>query len=275
MIEQYSGFPEGKRLTFTKANETEFLVTMHYIRKFLPPAAKIADVGAGEGTYTKALADEGCFVDAVELTPCYVEQMKGMFADRETVNVFQGNAKRLPFLEDDEYDVVLLMGPIYSLKDPEERKAACQEALRIVKPGGYVFIAFCLQDAPLIHEIFMSENPAEEINTIGYDRENALVTDNTGSSRILDTIASVDLLIDAVCAENKAVKVCRFSQDGVSQIIRDSVNSMNENSYHEWIRYLISTAERPDLMGFSDHIVQVLGKRYNPDLPHRCVVRGT
>ena len=45
VIEQYSGFPEGKRLTFTKANETVFLVTMHYIRKFLPPAAKIADVG--------------------------------------------------------------------------------------------------------------------------------------------------------------------------------------------------------------------------------------
>ena len=135
VIEQYSGFPEGKRLTFTKANETEFLVTMHYIRKFLPPAAKIADVGAGEGTYTKALADEGCFVDAVELTPCYVEQMKGMFADRKTVNVFQGNAKRLPFLEDDEYDVVLLMGPIYSLKYRGQRSCLPTMTLLLFRPG--------------------------------------------------------------------------------------------------------------------------------------------
>ena len=260
VIEQYSGFPEGKRLTYTKANETEFIVTMHYIHKFLSPAAKIADVGAGGGTYTKALAEEGCFVDAVELTPCYVEQMKDIFADNEMVNVFQGNAKHLPFMKDNEYDIVFLMGPVYSLKYFEERKAACREALRIARPGGTVFIAFCLQDAPLIHEIFMSEDPAEEITTIGYDRENALVTDNTGSSRILDTIASVDELIDAVCAETGAVKVCRFSQDGVSQIISSSVNSMSDDSYKEWIQYLISTAERPDLMGFSDHIVQVLKK---------------
>ena len=261
VIEQYSNFPEGMRLTYTKANETEFIVTMHYIHKFLFPEAKIADIGAGGGTYTKVLAEEGCFVDAVELTPCYVEQMEGIFAGNELVNVYQGNAKHLPFMKDNEYDIVLLMGPIYSLKDFKERKAACQEALRIVRSGGYVFIAFCLQDAPLIHEIFMSENPAAEITNIGYDREKALVTDNTGSSRILDTIASVDELIDAVCTENGAVKVCRFSQDGVSQIISNSVNSMNEESYKEWIQYLISTAERPDLMGFSDHIVQVLEKR--------------
>ena len=167
----------------------------------------------------------------------------------------------MDFLKDDAYDLVLLMGPIYSLKDFNERKQACKEALRIAKPGAPVFIAFCLQDAPLIHEIFMSEDPAGEITTIGYDREKALVTDNTGSSRILDTMMAVDELIDAVCLENNADKVCRFSQDGISQIISRSVNSMNEESYKEWIQYLIATAERPDLMGFSDHIVQLLEKK--------------
>lgn len=102
---------------------------------------------------------------------------------------------------------MLVMGPIYSMKDFDDRKRACKEALRIAKPGAPVFIAFCLQDAPLIHEIFMSEDPASEIAAIGYDRENALVTDNTGSSRLLDTISMVDELIDAVCKENDAHKV--------------------------------------------------------------------
>ena len=212
----------------------------------------------GGGTYTKALADEGYLVDAVELTPRYVEEMKSLFAGNSKVSVFEGNAKDLSFLNEDAYDIVLLMGPVYSLKDFEERKLACAEALRIAKPGGVVFIAFCMQDAGLIHEIFMSENPAIEITTIGYDRETALVTENTGSSRILDTMMVVDELINAVCQENNADKVCRFSQDGISQIISKSVNSMNEASFKEWIQYLLATAERPDLMGFSDHIVQVL-----------------
>ena len=66
VIEQYSGFPEGKRLSYTKAHETEFIITMHYIHEFLKDGAVIADIGAGGGTYTKALAEEGYKVDAVE-----------------------------------------------------------------------------------------------------------------------------------------------------------------------------------------------------------------
>ena len=260
VIEQYTGFPEGKRLTYTKAHETEFIITMHYLHKYLAHGFKVADVGAGGGVYTKALADEGYNVDAVELTPEYVNQMKEEFTGNEHIRVFEGNAKDLHFLNDNEYDLVLMMGPIYSMKDFEDRKRACKEAFRIAKPGAPVFIAFCLQDAPLIHEIFMSEDPASEITCIGYDREKALVTDNTGSSRLLDTISVVDELIDAVCKDNDAQKVCRFAQDGISQIISSHVNSMSEKSYAEWIRYLIATAERADLMGFSDHIVQVLRK---------------
>ncbi len=260
VIEQYSGFPEGKRLSYTKANETEFIITMHYLHKYLKDGAVIADIGAGGGTYTKALAEEGYKVDAVELTPEYVKQMKQEFAGNDRIRVFEGNARDLSFLKDDAYDLVLLMGPIYSLKDFDERKQACKEALRIAKPGAPVFIAFCLQDAPLIHEIFMSEDPASEITTIGYDHEKALVTDNTGSSRILDTIRVVDELIDDLCIETNAQKVCRFAQDGMSQIISKYVNSMSDESFAEWIQYLIATAERADLMGYSDHIVQILKK---------------
>lgn len=260
VIEQYKGFPEWNRLTYTKAHETEFIITMHYLHKLLASKGKIADVGAGGGIYTKALADEGYNVDAVELTPEYVNHMKEEFANNEHIRVFEGNAKDLHFLNDNEYDLVLMMGPIYSIKDFDDRKKACKEALRIAKPGAPVFIAFCLQDAPLIHEIFMSEDPASEITEIGYDRETALVTDNTGSSRLLDTISEVDKIIDVVCKDNNAQKVCRFAQDGLSQILNKQVNSMSEKSYSEWIQYLIATAERTDLMGYSDHIVQVLNK---------------
>ncbi|MCR4960453.1 MAG: hypothetical protein K6A74_03295 [Lachnospiraceae bacterium] len=86
------------------------------------------------------------------------------------------------------------------------------------------------------------------------------MTDNTGSSRILDTIRVVDELIDDLCIETNAQKVCRFAQDGMSQIIRKYVNSMSDESFAEWIQYLIATAERTDLMGYSDHIVQVIKK---------------
>ena len=197
-------------------------------------------------------------MDAVELTPEYVKQMQERFAGNGHIRVYEGNAKDLSFLDDNVYDLVLLMGPIYSIKDFEDRKRACKEALRIAKPGAPVFIAFCLQDAPLVHEIFMAKDPAHELTQVGYDRERAIVTDNTGSSRLLDTIAVVDELIDTVCAEYDARKVCRFAQDGLSEVIRSSVNTMSEEAYAEWIQYLIATAERADLMGYSDHVVQII-----------------
>ena len=65
---------------------------------------------AGGGTYTKALAEEGYTVDAVELTPRYVEEMRQLFAGRRNVRVYEGNAKDLSFLQGDAYDAVLLMG---------------------------------------------------------------------------------------------------------------------------------------------------------------------
>lgn len=52
----------------------------------------------------------------------------------------------------------------------------------------------------------------------------------------------------------------RFAQDGLSQVIRDAVNNMSEESYNEWLQYLKATAERPDLIGYSNHVVQIFTK---------------
>ena len=50
------------------------------------------------------------------------------------------------------------------------------------------------------------------------------------------------------------------------KVMRDDLNEQEKkvieqySGFPEWIQYLIATAERPDLMGYSDHIVQVIKK---------------
>lgn len=260
-LRQYSGAGEEYRLFSSKAHETEFRVTMHYIHKFLKSGAKIIDVGAGCGVYTSALADEGYEVDAVDLHPDNVARMKDLFKDTQNIKVHQGNALNLKEFEDDTYDLVLELGPFYHLENDEQRVEALKEAVRVAGKGAPIFAAFVLQDAPLIQYIFQSENPAKEINEIGYERDTALVTDNTGSSIQLHTIAAIDELTDKVISDLPVSRGPRFAQDGLSHVIRDSVNNMSEASYNEWLQYLIATAERPDLMGYSNHVVQVFIKR--------------
>ena len=44
------------------------------------------------------------------------------------------------------------------------------------------------------------------------------------------------------------------------EVPEEALNNMSENSYNEWIQYLKATAERPDLMGYSNHVVQIFIK---------------
>ena len=244
-LRQYSGAGEEYRLFSTKVNETEYRLTMHYLHKFLKPGDRIIDIGAGCGVYTNALANEGYSIDAIDLHPDNVARMKELFKEE---------------FQDDTYDLALELGPVYHLHKTPERVAAIKEAVRVAKKGAPIFVAFVLQDAPLIQYIFQHENPAEEIKTIGYERDTARVTDNTGSSIYLDTIPTIDELTELVLKEVPVTKGPRFAQDGLSHVIRDSVNNMSEASYNEWLQYLIATAERADLMGYSNHVVQVFIK---------------
>jgi ubiquinone/menaquinone biosynthesis C-methylase UbiE len=196
----------------------------------------------------------------MDLHPDNVARMQELFKDSKTITVHQGNALDLKEFGDNTYDLVLELGPIYHLHQTRERVAAIKEAVRVAKKGAPVFVAFVLQDAPLIQYIFQHENPAEEIKSIGYEKNSARVTENTGSSIYLDTIPTIDELTDLVLQEVPVTKGTRFAQDGLSHIIRDSVNNMSEASYNEWLQYLIATAERADLMGYSNHVVQVFIK---------------
>ena len=197
----------------------------------------------------------------MDLHPVNVERMRSVFENTENVRVFQADARDLREFPEDTYDLALLMGPVYHLHKTEDRLLAIREAVRVIKPGAPVFVAFCLQDAPLIQYVFQCLEPAAMLREIGYDRETATVTENTGSSIKLEKIADVNRLIDRVCEELPVERGPLFAQDGLSHVLRDNVNHMSEESYREWIQYLIATAERADLIGCANHVVQVLIKR--------------
>lgn len=126
----------------------EFARTKELLERHLLPApAAVLDVGGGPGAYADWLASRGYEVRLVDPVPLHVEQAGELAAGRFTVA--SGDARQLD--EDDEsYDAVLLLGPLYHLTEKAERLRALQEARRVLRTGGIVAAAAISRFASLL-----------------------------------------------------------------------------------------------------------------------------
>ena len=111
----YNKFCEEKRLT-RRHGYVEYVTSMKYIHEYLPQGkketVKILDVGAGTGRYSVQLAGEGYDVTAVELVKYNLGILK---SKKSSVKAYQGNALNLSRFEADQFDMVLVFGPMYHL----------------------------------------------------------------------------------------------------------------------------------------------------------------
>jgi SAM-dependent methyltransferase len=124
---------EAERLWRRGVGELVRLRTWDIFGRLLPPEGRIADVGGGPGTHANHLVDRGYEVVLVDPVPrllALAEQTTGGRA-----RCVLGDARHLDF-DDESFDAVLLMGPLYHLPDPRDRLAALFEAARILRPGG-------------------------------------------------------------------------------------------------------------------------------------------
>jgi SAM-dependent methyltransferase len=144
----YDRGEERNRLADGPVAIIEFERTKEIILRLLPPApAVVADIGGGPGRYAQWLAGLGYQVEHRDLMPLHVEQVRAAAGDTGLVRSALGNALDLD-LPDSGVDAVLLLGPIYHLKNRADRIKALREAARIVRPGGPVFIAAISRWAP-------------------------------------------------------------------------------------------------------------------------------
>jgi len=108
----------------------------------LPAGSTIADIGAGTGGYSFALANRGFIVNAVE--PSIVMQKQAV--EHPQVKWFTGYAENLP-LADKSVDGVVSILAIHHFSNLEK---AFQEQQRIIKKGTIVLLTFDIRLAQKI-----------------------------------------------------------------------------------------------------------------------------
>jgi ubiquinone/menaquinone biosynthesis C-methylase UbiE len=103
----------------------------------LPPIKGLSglDVGCGEGSNTRRLAQLGAKMHAVDIAPTFIRHARDAEASDPLGVVFQlGDGMALPF-EADSFDFVTAF---MSLMDMPDQGRALKEAQRVLRPGGFL-----------------------------------------------------------------------------------------------------------------------------------------
>jgi SAM-dependent methyltransferase len=138
----YDRAPEEARLE-QGPFQLEEARTRELIERFAPPPpGTVVDVGGAAGAYALWLANTGYSVHLIDPVPRLVAeaQQRSAVAERPLASCQVGDARGLN-LPGDTADLVLLLGPLYHLTDPGDRARALREAVRVLKPGGWLFAA--------------------------------------------------------------------------------------------------------------------------------------
>ncbi len=251
----YEAYDEDARLC-SKHGMVEFITTMSYIEKYLKKDDCVLEIGAGTGRYSHAVAQKGHCVDAIELVEHNIEIFKRNTVAGEDITVRQGNALDLSCIKDNTYDITLLLGPMYHLFTVEEQRKTISEALRVTKRGGKVFVSYCGNDATVVQFLFgKSQTKTEPYNK--------LVDWNT--FKLSSTPQEIFALhrkedIDALMTGLPAKRLHFVGTDMATQYMREVVDAMDEEEYSLYLKYVLATCERSDLVGASNHLLDISEK---------------
>ena len=250
----YNKHKEDLRLQ-RQHGQIEFRISMLFILKHLPsnkPKNEIKILDLGTGRYSIELKNMGYNVTAVELVQHNIDIM---LKNDPSVKVFKGNAIDLNFLPENEFDAVISFGPMYHLMTKKEKLQAINQTKRVMKDDAILFQAYLLNDYSLITYCFQ-ENRMPDLYKRGIIDENFIIhpsTDELYDYVSLDSITELN-------QETNMKRVTIFSPDGPTDYMRPVINKMTPESFELFIKYQLSRAERPELLGASSHIVDIVIK---------------
>ncbi len=251
----YENYDEDNRL-LSRYGYVEYITTMKYIEKYLKPGMRVLEIGAATGRYSHALARKGYKVDAVELVEHNIEIFKANTQEGEDISITQGNALNLSAFKANTYDITLILGPLYHLFTEEDKLKALKEAVRVTKKGGVIFAAYCMGDASILLYGFQKN---EIHNLISKCKINTETFDTFSEPfDIFELHRKED--IEALREKLNVEHLHLIATDGYANHMREKLEEMDDETYNLFLKYHLATCERQDLLGYSNHTLDIFRK---------------
>lgn len=252
VINHYNNYEEDERFN-TKHQIVEFLTTMKYIKKYAKKGCKILEIGAGTGRYSIALAKMGYDVTAVELVENNLKVLKENSKNVKNIKSYQGDVLDLQF-EDNSFDVVLCLGPMYHLYNKKDKMQAIKETIRVCKHNGICMFAY-LTHASLVWAYSVRKNCFGNL-------KNYLLKDGAIKDEPKEIFSSFYVEDFKKLFENTNTKyLTTVATDGIFPMMRNYIDDvMSEEDYNELLKWHYATCEREDQLGYSSHILHICKK---------------
>ena len=251
----YNTHDENARLQSRHGN-VEFITTVRYVEKYLRPGMRIIEIGAGTGRYSHYFAQHGYYVDAVELIEHNIEIFKQLTKENEPITITQGNALDLRNISDNTYDITLLLGPMYHLYTQEEQLKALSEAIRVTKRGGIIFAAYCNSDLTMYQCFLKKEMLYRQIAANKIDLDTFQLSSQPED--VFQLYRKTD--VDELMSHFQTKRLHYVGTDMLTRLIKGTVDAMDDETYRLYLRYHFAICEREDLIGATNHMLDIFRK---------------
>ena len=255
LTDYYTTHDEDARLV-PKRGRVEFLTTVHYIEKYLKPGMRILEIGAGTGRYSHYFAQNGYAVDAIELMECNIEVFKANTRKNEKITIQQGDAIDLYNIVSEQYDITLLLGPMYHLYSKVDEISAISEAIRVTKKDGIIFAAYCINDSTVYNFGFIRGGFKAGTHDHLIDFETFKLSSSPKEVFTLYRLEDIDELMSYFSTE----RLHYVGTDMLTRFIGNTVDEMDDETFLLYMKYHLSICERKDMVGASNHTLDIFKK---------------
>jgi 2-polyprenyl-3-methyl-5-hydroxy-6-metoxy-1,4-benzoquinol methylase len=245
------------------AGRPEFLLTRRMLDRYISPENKVLDIGGGPGRYSLYLAQKGCDVTLFDLSP---ENIK--FADERAneyglkIKTFSGDAREVDNYIKEQFDHILLMGPMYHLLEEIDRINVVNAAIKLLKPNGVLFVSFINLIAGMIFsmktapELIASTVPSE----VEY-RENFIAKKSFAGDAFTKAFFIEQNEIIPFMAQFPLEKLHLFGQESITPPCEGNIMAQPKEIVDAWLNVCERICEREDLFSWSEHLMYVGRKK--------------
>jgi ubiquinone/menaquinone biosynthesis C-methylase UbiE len=241
--------------------QLEKVRTQEIIQGYLMPSMTIADIGGATGAYSFWLHDMGHKVHLLDAAEFHIETATkiSISENKPLASISLGDARQLPY-DDEQFNMVLLFGPLYHLQEKNDRIKSIAEARRVLKKNGVLLAATITRYASLFDGFWEGfiDDPAFE-NIVNQDLE-----DGNHFNPVNHPMYFTDAHFHTQEEIKEEFTASGFSEissiaiEGFGWLVPDFTKRWNvEDSRSKMLQYIKQTENDPIMIGISAHIMTI------------------